>query len=263
MDDDSVYVQAGASLARLDKRTGKLLWRTLQDQGGTYGSAFSSPVLATLAGQRQIVVQTRGKLAGVHPADGQVLWSLPIEAFRGMNILTPVTHEDTVFTSTYGGKTLGLKIAVNDGKFSATPAWTHKSQGYMSTPVLVNGVAYHHLKSQRVMAIEVATGRELWTTDQSFGKYWSLAAQKDRILALDQRGTLFLLRANREKYDLIDSRKLSDEETWAHLAVASDQIFIRELRALTAYRWTSNGSAAATVKGPGESSAADSLVGNR
>ena len=144
---------------------------------------------------------------------------------------------DTLFSSTYGGKTIGFKITQADGKFTVTEAWKHKAQGYMSTPVLMGGVAYNHLKSQRVMAIDVATGRELWTSEQSFGKYWSLVAQGDRILGLDQRGSLYLLRANPEKFDLLDQRKLTDSETWAHLAVAGDQVFVRELNALSAFRW--------------------------
>ncbi|MBM3841583.1 MAG: hypothetical protein FJ398_27295 [Verrucomicrobia bacterium] len=111
----------------------------------------------------------------------------------------------------------------------------------MSTPVVIDGVAYNHLKSQRVMAIEVETGRELWTSDKSFGKYWSLVAQGNRILALDQRGQLFLLRANKDKYDQLDQRKITSEETWAHLAVAGDELFVRELNALAAYRWRAAG----------------------
>lgn len=108
----------------------------------------------------------------------------------------------------------------------------------MSTPVVIDGVAYTHLKSQRVMAIEVATGRELWTSDQSFGTYMSLVAQGDRILALDQRGQLFLFRANHEKLDLLDQRKLTDAQTWAHLAIAGSELSVRELNALTAFRWS-------------------------
>jgi hypothetical protein len=107
----------------------------------------------------------------------------------------------------------------------------------MSTPVIIDGVAYHHLKSQRMTAIEIATGRELWTSDQSFGKYLSFVAQGDRILALDQRGELYLLRANPEKFDLLDQGKLSGDDTWAHLAIAGRQLFVRELNALTAFRW--------------------------
>jgi outer membrane protein assembly factor BamB len=233
-----VYVQAGASFVKLNKRTGALVWRSLIDQGGMWGSVFSSPIFAALAGQRQLVVQTREKLAGVDPADGKVLWEQPIEAFRGMNILTPVASGDTLFTSTYGGKTTGFKVALAAGQFSVTKAWQHKAQGYMSTPVVIKGVAYTHLKSQRLMALEVESGRELWTSDQSFGKYMSLVAQGDRILALDQRGQLFLFRANQAKFELLDQRKVADAETWAHLAVAGDELFVRELNALTAFRWS-------------------------
>ena len=232
-----VYVQAGASFVKLNKRSGELVWRTLTDQGGMNGSVFSSPIFAEFAGKRQLVVQTREKLVGVDPADGKVLWEQSVEAFRGMNILTPVAYKDTIFTSTYGGKTIGFKVAQSDGKFTVTEAWKHKAQGYMSTPVVIDGVAYHHLKSQRVMAIEVESGRELWTSDQSFGKYWSLVAQGDRILALDQRGKLFLFRANQKKFEQLDQRKLTAAETWAHLASAGDELFVRELNALTAYQW--------------------------
>ena len=237
VDGDAVYVQAAAALVRVNKHTGEVVWRTLADKGGMWGSAFSSPTIATLAGQRQLLVQTRDQLAGVNLADGKVLWSQPVEAFRGMNILTPVAHNDTLFTSSYGGKTIGFKVTQVDGSFKLTQSWTHKAQGYMSTPVVINGVAYEHLKSQRMMAIEVETGRELWTASEAFGKYASLVAQGDRILALDQRGLLYLLRANPKQFELLDKRRLNDSEAWAHLAVADNDLFVRELNALAAYRW--------------------------
>lgn len=238
VDGDAVYVQAGASFVKLDKRTGAIRWRTLKDDGGMWGSAFSSPMMVTLAGRHQLAVQTRTKLAGVDPADGTVLWEQPVEAFRGMNILTPVAVDDMLFTSTYGGKTIGYRVASTGDRFSVTEAWRHKAQGYMTTPVVLEGVAYTFLKSQRAMAVEVATGKELWTTSESFGKYWSLVARGDRILALDQRGELLLFRAAREKFELLDRRKLTSEETWAHLAVADEELFVRELHGIAAYRWT-------------------------
>jgi outer membrane protein assembly factor BamB len=213
-----------------------------------WGSAFSSPTIATLAGQRQLLVQTRDQLAGVNLADGKVLWSQPIEAFHGMNILTPVAHKDTLFTNSYGGKTIGFKVAQADGAFKVTQSWTHKEQGYMSTPVVINVVAYEHLKSQRMMAIEVETGRELWTASEGFGKYASLVAQGDRILALDQRGLLNLLRANPKQFELLDKRRLNDSESWAHLAVAGSDLFVRELNALAAYHWTTPGKQASLAE---------------
>ena len=238
VDGEAVFVQAGASVAKLDKLSGKILWRSLQDKGGMWGSAFSSPIIATLGGERQLIVQTREKLAGLNLADGKVLWEQPIEAFRGMNILTPVAFGDGVFTSAYGGKTHFFKVSQSEGKWSVDQTWTDKVQGYMSTPVVVGGHAYQHAKNERVRCIDLKTGEEKWMTGESHGKYWSFVAHGDRILGLNQRGSLYLLRANPGKFEQLDKRKVSESETWAHLAVAGDQIFIRELNALSAFRWS-------------------------
>ncbi|MCC7420764.1 MAG: PQQ-binding-like beta-propeller repeat protein, partial [Planctomycetaceae bacterium] len=43
VDGDWLYVQAGASVCKLEKATGKVVWRTLKDKGGMMASAFSSP----------------------------------------------------------------------------------------------------------------------------------------------------------------------------------------------------------------------------
>jgi outer membrane protein assembly factor BamB len=235
---DHVYVQAGASLVKLDKQTGKVVWRTLEDGGGMWGSAFSSPFyVKSLAGQEQLLVQTREKLAGVDLAAGKELWSQKIPAFRGMNILTPTTWQDHVFTSSYGGQSLLFKLdqAADEG-LALEETWINKTQGYMSSPVVWEDHVYLHLKNQRFTCIDLKTGKEAWTT-RPYGKYWSMIAQGDRALALDERGILLLLHLTPEKFDLLAERKVSDQESWAHLAIAGDQVFIRDLQGLTTFRW--------------------------
>jgi outer membrane protein assembly factor BamB len=236
LDGDAVYVQAGASVVKLDKTTGKILWRTLNDKGGMYGSAFSSPVIATLSGKRQLIVQGREKLAGVSPESGDVIWSHVVPSFRGMNILTPVVTGDTIFTSSYGNKSWLYKVSLDKDRYTVSEAWTNNAQGYMSSPVVIDGYAYLHLQNQRFTCINLKTGERTWTSD-AFGKYCSLVAQGNRILALDQRGILLLIKANPKEFELIDSQKISDADTWAHLAVSGDELFIRELNALAVYRW--------------------------
>jgi hypothetical protein len=49
---------------------------------------------------------------------------------------------------------------------------------------------------------------------------------------------LLLIKANPKAFELIDDEKVSDEETWAHLALSGSQIFIRELGAIAAYQWS-------------------------
>jgi outer membrane protein assembly factor BamB len=236
LDGDSLYVQAGASFIKLDKKTGKIIWRVLKDDGGMMGSAFSSPIITTLAGQRQLVVQTRLKLAGVEPESGEILWEQTVPSFRGMNILTPVPFEDGIFTSSYRNKSWLFAVLKSEGKFKVEEAWDSKTQGYMSTPVVIDGHAYLHLQNQRFTCIDLRTGERTWTSEP-FGKYCSMVAQKDRVLALDQVGRLLLFRANPKEFELLDERKVSDEETWAHIAVSGDEIFVRELNALSAFRW--------------------------
>ncbi len=238
VDDTGVYVQAGGCFAKLDKKNGKVLWQSLKDGGGMMGSAFSSPVFAKLAGTDQIVVQTRTKLAGVARDTGKELWTKEIPSFRGMNILTPIPFgDDGIFTSTYGGTTRLLKVKSDGGKYQAEDNWNLKYEGNMSTPVVVNGHAYVLGKDKRLICVNVETGKETWRTEERFGEYWSLVANKDKILALDQRGILYLLKANAKEFDQLAKRKISDSETWAHIAVCDDEIIIRDLNALTVWKW--------------------------
>jgi hypothetical protein len=106
----------------------------------------------------------------------------------------------------------------------------------MSTPVVIGGHAYVHLRNQRFACLDLATGKEAWVT-KPFGRYWSLVAQGDRILALDETGDLRLIRATPEQYDLVGTAKVATAESWAHLAVEGDEVYVRDLEGLSAYRW--------------------------
>lgn len=234
---DHVYVQAGSGFVKLDKRTGAVVWRTLEDGGGMYGSAFSSPIPATINGVPQILVQTRRMLAGVDAESGKVFWSQPVQAERGMNILTPTVIGNRVFTSSYGGGSVLFEI----GEATASEAarvrevWKSKPQAYMSSPIVIGNHIYLHLRNQRFTCLDVETGKETWTTPP-YGKYWSMVANGSKILALDERGELLLINATPEKFTLLSTRKVS-ENSWAHVAVAGDEIYVRELKGLAVYRW--------------------------
>ena len=107
----------------------------------------------------------------------------------------------------------------------------------MCSPLLFEGHTYLHLRSQRFACYDLEKGKEAWVSDKRFGKYMSLVRQGDKILALDQNGMLYLIRANPEKLDIVDSRKISKQETWAHLAVGAGQLAVRELKAISLYDW--------------------------
>ncbi|MEQ8208793.1 MAG: PQQ-binding-like beta-propeller repeat protein [Lacipirellulaceae bacterium] len=237
VDGDAVYVQAAESFIKVDKNSGDILWRTAVEEG-RMNSAFSSPTIATVAGVRQLLVQMRNDLKGISIDDGKELWSQPIQAFRGMNILTPlVVGESTLFTSAHSGRSQLWQIKPSgDGAFAATEVWQAKAKAYMSSPVIVGDFLYMHLQNQRFTCLDLKTGEEKWRT-KPFGKYWSMVAQGDKILALDETGDLRLIRANPEKYDLLDERHITDASSWAHVAVVGGEVFVRTLDELIAYRW--------------------------
>ena len=238
VDETGVYVQAGASLVKLDRLTGKLLWRGLKDEGGMNGSAFSSPVAATLGGRPQLLVQTRTKLAGVSPETGAVIWEQPVAAFRGMNILTPQpVGTDGVFTSTYGGTSQLLRLTGGDGPLTPTAAWSAKYEGYMTSPVVVGSHAYLLGRDQRIACFDLKAGVEAWRSEKRFGQYWSLVTKGDKVLALDERGTLYLVRANPKEFEPLGEAKVAAAEAWAHLAAADDELVVRDLNSLTLFRW--------------------------
>ena len=241
---DHLYVEAAGAFFKLDKTDGSVVWKTTPFSDGemTSEGTFSSPILATVAGREQLLVQTRLELVGVAPEDGEILWRQPVPSFRGMNILTPLVYNDTVFTSTYRNASYLFQVeAAESGKLGVRELWQNTAQAYMSSPVEIDGVAYMHLGNGRLTAVDLNGGERLWTTEP-FGSYWSMVTQNDRILALDSDGDLVLTRVARSGYEVEDQRKVADRSTWAHLAVADDQLVIRDLEGLTVWRW----SAAAT-----------------
>ena len=232
-----LYVQAGSGLVKLDTKTGKSTWRALADKGGMYGSAFSSPAIASPKGKKQLLTQTRTNLAGVDMESGKVLWTQPVKAFRGMNILTPTIFKDSVFTSSYGGKSLLFNLSKTPSGFSVSEKWANRQEGYMSSPIVIDGHCYMHLRKQRVTCIDLKNGETKWISSKSFGNYWSMVSNGKEILALDENGDLFLIEPNPEKLVIKQSREISKQPTWAHLALADNQLFVRELKAIACYEW--------------------------
>ncbi len=232
---DALYVQAGAAFHKINKLTGEIIWKSLDDGGGMNGSAFASPMVATLHGVPQLVVQTRSTLAGVHPDDGRVLWSKEIPNFRGMNILTPLIVENSIFTSSYQNKAWRLDINKDGDTWSVAQVWEVPKAAYMSSPVYFEGHVYLHLGNQRFICMDFDTGEINWTSEP-FGKYSSLVLSGNRIVALDQRGEILLFEASPEKFNLLSRLTVSDQETWAHLAVFNEELFIRELNAMSVWQ---------------------------
>jgi outer membrane protein assembly factor BamB len=232
-----VYAQAGASVVKLDKKSGETVWRSMNDGGGMFGSAFSSPVVATIAGKKQLIVQSREALAGIDIEDGSVLWQKKVRAFRGMNILTPQPYGDAVFTSAYGGRAHMFNVASEEDAFAVKEAWNNRAQGNMTSPVVIGKYAYLYLRAKRMACVDLETGEECWRSGNLSDDYWSLVAQGDQILALSDAGELHLIKHNPKEMEIVDTFEISEGKTWAHLAIDDGQILLREQDGLAAWSW--------------------------
>ena len=236
IDGENLYIQAGKGVHCLKTSDGSINWTALQDSGDIMSSgAFSSPIIQTIHGARQLIVQTRTKLAGLDLGNGSPLWTHEVTAFRGMNILTPTIWDNAVFTSSYGGRSLLLDIPNSS---STKVRWENKIEGYMSSPVVIGNVVYMHLKNKRFACMDLQTGKELWVT-KPFGEYWSMVSNGKQILSLDQNGILRLISHNPTEFELLSERRVSENEAWAHVAVSGNQIAIRSQKSLELFDWTS------------------------
>ena len=112
----------GASLVCFDKFKGKVLWKSGSDE-----AAYSSAIIATLAGVRQLVALTADALLGADLQNGQILWCVPLKTDAKRHAGSPVPVGDTVLVNS---QTIGLvatKISKDSGGFNASEAWANKN----------------------------------------------------------------------------------------------------------------------------------------
>lgn len=234
---DYVYVPVGAkgaSIVCFDKQTGKEIWKIGDDE-----AAYSSFVVATLAGTKQLVAFTADALTGLDLKKGDVLWRVPVKTGAKRHAATPVIDGDTV---TVTSQTIGLvrfKIAKNGGQFAATEAWVNKPLTInLATPVLVDGHLYCYgpIRTKDYVCVKAATGELKWR-QSGFGlgkdqtDYASTIAVGKNLLLLTYDGQLVLIAANPERYTELGRVQVCGK-TWSHPALADGKLYVRDGREL-------------------------------
>src|SRR5580658_3299527 len=142
--DDMVIVTPGGangkSIVAYDRLTGAPLWKSLNDR-----AAYTSPILATLAGRRQIVWINGERAVGLGVEDGKLLWEYPWPAQMDMNCAQPVVIDDAdvLLSSAQGPGATLLKIAKDGDAFTALPVWkNNRLKNKFNSSVLYKGYVY-------------------------------------------------------------------------------------------------------------------------
>ncbi len=204
------------------------------------GPQYSSPVLMTAGGIKQIVALTEKSVVGVALSDGKLLWQLPfVPRQRAYNAATPIIEGETVIYTGSGRGTFAVKIERQADGFTAKELWINPELApQFNTPVLKDGLLFGLTDRGNFFCINAKNGQTAWK-DESQRDRSGFAAIVDVgpvILALPSSAELFVIGPTAEAYAELAKIKVSDTPVYAHPVLSGRRIFIKDQETLTL--WT-------------------------
>lgn len=213
----------GASLVCFDKRTGKIIWKSQNDE-----AAYSSLIMAAFGGVRQIIYFSADALMGVESNSGKLLWRVPLRTDAKRHAATPIIFGDSIVVNSQTIGLLCLKISKEGDAFKASPAWVNKDLKInISTPVLVDHFLYSQGVGHNLVCVDASNGKLLWSQEGFGDKYSSIIAIGRNLLIATDRGELILAAADSSKYSELGRMQICGK-TWNHPALSDGKLYVRE-----------------------------------
>ena len=223
--------EAGGALTAFDVASGKVSWKWDGD-----GPAYSSPVVATLGGIRQLITQTQKHGLAVSPADGKLLWKIAFTTPYDQNSVTPVVAGNLVIFGGVQKPTFAVKVT---GASEPEQVWdVREVTMYMSTPVVDGATLYGMSDKQRgsLFALNVADGAVWWKGEGRFGESASLIDIGPALLVTSTSGELTVQQKTGRALKELAKFKVADSPVWASPALAGDKILIKDKTSLMLYQ---------------------------
>ena len=216
----------GAGIVAFDKTNGKVLWKTTEDE-----ASYSSPTVATLEGRRCDLVLTRGRLVGLQPEDGKLLFQFPFRPpiSSSVSAAVPLVINDKLFLSaSYGTGAAVLQIKDN----SLRRLWESDEaiSAHYATPVHYQGFLYGiHGRvdpgyDPTLRCIELASGKLMW--EQKLSAATVTLADKT-LLILTERGELIRAAASSTGFRETGRAQILPNQVRAHPALANGLFYAR------------------------------------
>ena len=224
----------GNGLVALDLNSGQTIWHATDEQ-----ASYSSPVAATLNGQRDIVFVTRLNVVAVDPKTGAERFRFPFGA-RGptVNAANPLVIGNRIFVnSSYG---VGARLA-EVGQSGVTTVWENDESmsSQYTTPIECKGFLYgihgrQDLGVAELRCIELATGAVKWS-QPDFGTA-NLIGVGDQLLIQKTGGELILANARSDKFAPLATAQVFPEGSTVQAlpALAGGQLLVRDEKSLLA-----------------------------
>jgi outer membrane protein assembly factor BamB len=218
---------AGQSVVAYNKLTGEPLWKALDDK-----QAYTSPMLVTLAGKRQILVVSALRAMGLTVEDGTLLWEYPWRTEYDVNSAQPlVIGDNRVFLSAgYGHGSAVLEIAAEGVK----QVWaSNRMKNKFSSSVLFEGNIYGF--DEAILAcINAETGELKWKGGR-YG-YGQLLLARGLLVVTTETGDVALVKATPEGHRELARFHAVSGKTWNNPALADGRLLVRNETEMACFR---------------------------
>jgi outer membrane protein assembly factor BamB len=229
--DDKVVVLAGGaggkSVVAYNKATGARAWGALDD-----AASYTSPMLVTLGGRRQVLAVTGTRAVGLAPEDGSLLWEFPWSNASGINIAQPiVVGPNRFFISAGYGKGAAL---VEVGAGGARAVWQNSMmKNKFNSSVLHEGHVYG-LDEGILTCLDAQTGERKWKGGR-YG-YGQVILAGGHLIITSADGELVLVRATPQAHTEVARFQALDGQTWNNPALADGRLLVRNGKEMACYK---------------------------
>jgi outer membrane protein assembly factor BamB len=223
--DDLVVVSAGGSSGRslvaYHRDSGEPVWRAGDDL-----ASYSSPVLATLAGVRQIVVLNQSSVVGHDPATGRVLWNHPWPRSAPSVAIPLVVSENRVLLSVgYGIGSQLLQISRQGDAVSQTLVWeSTRLKAKFANPVVHDGFVYG-LDDGVLVCLDPSNGERRWKGGR-YGHGQTILVG-NRLIVTTEDGDIVLVEARPDEHREIGRFTAFAQKLWNPPALAGRFLIVR------------------------------------
>jgi outer membrane protein assembly factor BamB len=225
-------IQPGACVMAFDKDTGREVWRVLDDHW-----TYSSPIVITAGGHRQLIVWTPTAINSLNPATGETWWREEVDTANNYGVAPAVLSGDRLLLS-------GLMFQLDSTKPAATVLWpenrvpTKVVLSSTSIPIIQGDCVYTGKSSGQLVCLDLQTGKEIWSTDKvtsrGNGATIHLTPNGDTVLMFTDQGNLIRARLSREGYQELSRVHVIDPTytfagrklIWPPPAYANGHIFV-------------------------------------
>ncbi|MEN8120149.1 MAG: PQQ-binding-like beta-propeller repeat protein [Bacteroidota bacterium] len=225
--DNMLIIEVGDTNSRaftaFNKNNGKLIWTK-----GKGEASYSSPLLATIDGQKQIIF-ANGRTLSSYTPKGDTLWTFK------MPLATPTAipvhlGSNKLFVSALRG---GFVITKTENNKTTEVLKGNSMKNDFSSSCYYDGHLYgFHVAALRCISAE--TGEVKWTK-RGYGK-GSLILVDDMLLVLSDQGKLVLIDAKPDVFNEKGSIQTISGKSWTAPSFYKGKVFVRNLTEMACFK---------------------------